>query len=227
MTARIMLAATAALLLAAAPLAAQENLSPWVLEDYEMNSDTRDDEIQERIDQGYLPVGIETTDDDDTLWVLYIHSDSLPFDQFLIAEYGGVQELEDQMGSMINQGWVPVDIARYQDGMLAFYINTDVVTIGDWGLTATVGRTEMIEETYREGTEAGYSPWGLTADDTGTLWFLFLEEPTRDEPRGVSLSYHAADEDEFELGVNQKIGQGWIPWGVMFGPENIYFQYTN
>ncbi|GEM_PF-5903866 len=226
MTARMLQIACAALLLAAAPLAAQETPSPWVMDEYEVEGETRDEEIQNRIDDGYLPVGMEVAAGEE-LWLLYIHSDSLPFDQFLIVEYSQVGTLEAEMSSMINTGWVPVDLARYKNGMLVFFINTDAVTVGDWGLSMTLGMEQTIEQTYREAAEAGYSPWGLTSDDSGTLWFLFLSEPNRESPRPVSLSYHEPEEDAFEPGVNAKIGEGWIPWGMMFGPENIYFQYTN
>ena len=227
MTARILRLAMATLLLAAAPLAAQENLSPWVIEEYDVRGEARDEAIQDKIDEGYLPVGMEVAADEE-LWLLYIHSDSLPFDQFIIAEYADTEELEAEMETMTDTGWVPVDLARYQDGMLVFYINTDAVVIGDWGLSMTVGVTEAIEETYREAAEAGYSAWGLTSDDSGSIWFMFLQETNRDEPRIVSLNYHEREDQEaFESGVHEQIREGWIPWGLMFGPENIYFQYTN
>ena len=200
---------------------------PWLFEQYDAEEAQQSDweSIGERIsdlaNEGYLPVGFELRPRPS---VLYIRNEGLPFTQWTIHEFEDPQNFEANFGAFLDEGWLPMDIARSENGIVALFVGAES-SINGWRLTGVEMDSEAIAEEIAGYREEGFTPWGLTPTEGG-VWILLLREAGTVATDTSIQSYPADDVLAISEGVTSEILHGnFIPWGLMIHGETATVQY--
>jgi hypothetical protein len=211
-------------------LNAQTNSHLWRIESYPAGEAVVSDVLEMESD-GWLPVGMEVTVQDETtdstadatVEVLYILSDTFPFSRARFEHFEGLNTAIEETSTLISEGWVPVDISIAGDTLYVLLIETPL-EIQTWDMRVTILVDAAMTATVMELTEEGYSIWGISGAEDGSVWILAFAEPDREAPRSVNLDFF--DVDTLAEDVGNTIAEGWIPWGLMRGPSNLYMLFT-
>ena len=150
----------------------------WILEWYKSrNRQFLTNEISQKVNQGWLPVGIEVAPDPTgqviSLFVLYINDQSLGITAWYLNTYTSDNALEKGINVMGQEDYVPKEVAYY-DGIYYVLFLRFENTATAWTLQNTVYSNQGLSSTINKYDAMGYLPFGYTLVN-GSLNLLFVE----------------------------------------------------
>jgi len=138
----------------------------WVMEWYKSgNKQFLTNEISQKVNQGWLPVGIEVAPDPTgqvvSLHVLYIDDQSLGITAWYIDTYSSDNALEKGINVMGQEGYVPKEVAYYEGIYYVLFLRFEN-TATAWTLQNTVYSNQGLSSTINRYDAMGYIPFGYT-----------------------------------------------------------------
>ena len=138
----------------------------WVMEWYKSgNKQFLTNEISQKVNQGWLPVGIEVAPDPTgqvvSLHVLYIDDQSLGITAWYIDTYSSDNALEKGINVMGQEGYDPKEVAYYEGIYYVLFLRFEN-TATAWTLQNTVYSNQGLSSTINRYDAMGYIPFGYT-----------------------------------------------------------------
>ncbi|TVQ27992.1 MAG: hypothetical protein EA383_01510 [Spirochaetaceae bacterium] len=191
----------------------------WSITRYSGTADDLVDVIGEDLQRGYLPVGFEADPD---ISLLLIQDDTIPFTRWRIHEFTNPTELEAEMNGFLVEGWLPMDIARTQNGIAALFIETEFA-INGWRIVASEATDDALTQTIENLQNDGLTIWGASLDGEG-IWLLAVRE-IGGVPRVTQYANYRDEPEQVRLAVNESLLAGWIPWGLSLAGGRVFVTY--
>ncbi|MFW5807374.1 MAG: hypothetical protein ACOCWU_06870 [Spirochaetota bacterium] len=194
----------------------------WAFAEHSFTDESLRREISEFLRNGYVPVGMES-EPDGTLRVLYALNTWFEFSNWAIQEFTELDNLNAEMSTVIQEGWLPMAMSATDDGLQVLFIETDV-EIDAWQIAVGPLSVDSALSTLESWREDGYTPWAITLAPDDEVWYLFLETDAVPN-RAVLFNGYENSESAITEGINEDIGEAWYPWGLMRGDETTFIQY--
>ncbi len=201
----------------------------WVLEWYKSgNTNFLSNEITKKVNQGYLPVGIEVAPDPNgqvvSLYVLYINDQTLGITAWYLNTYTSDIALENGITAMGKENFVPKEIGYY-DGIYYVLFLKFQNSATAWTIQNAVYSNQGLSSTINKYDAMGYVPFGYTLV-RGALNLLFVKIPLNSTMAWNVQVYNGLT--EMRSGITNKSGQGWSPWAILIdGNQYIIMYLTN
>lgn len=197
----------------------------WVLADHQLE-ETIEREISGLVADGYTPVGMETTEDG--ISVLYLRTDEVLFDRWIIHEFTELDNLNSEMSDFLVEGWLPTGFSKNGDSITTLFIRAEETAISGWRIhDVPAGDLEQLVSVSEAYIEEGYVPYGISVDESDNrIWLLLLETPTN--PTGgerANLLVNGFENANITEGITRDIEQGAVPWGMSREREVSFFLY--
>lgn len=197
----------------------------WVIADHELN-EMIEREISGLVEDGYTPIGMETTDNG--ISVLYLQTSEVLFDRWVIHEFTELDNLNQEMSEFLVEGWVPTGFSKDGDSITALFIRSEETAVSGWRIDdVPAGDTQQLINVTEAYIQEGFVPYGLSIDDSDDrVWLLFLE--TSVSPGGdqrPNLLINAFEEEEITDGITSDVAQGAVPWAMSRETEVSFFLY--
>ena len=214
-------------LTAAAPvnIAAQDRvlIRVWDLQPHGATIPEALDAIKQRVENGFLPVGLEY-EPGRPITVVYTQNISAPISEVAIVTIEHLDELEPRMAELLRSGNTPMGMARH-DGGLTFLTVRSAIPIQNWGLLTVPLNLQAIARAIRRQEERGFSAWALS-DYQNQAWILFMRESDAAPQRRATVQSYLLDADSYIPGIDGAVSNRLIPWGVTITEGEIFVQYT-
>ena len=191
----------------------------WSITRYSSDIDSVIESMNKDLEAGYIPVGIEADPD---ISILMIPNEEIEFTNWVIHEFSDPESFEDEMTSSLAEGWVPMDIARTENGITALLIETDLA-INGWHLEATRVTDEQLTATIDSMADDGYAVWGSALDGEG-IWLLGIRE-TGEPRRDVQYEMYPDDPEALQSAINSHVQELWVPWSMSLSEGQIFLTY--
>lgn len=201
----------------------------WVLEWYKSGDRTfLSSEITQKVNQGYLPVGIEVAPDPNgqivSLYVLYINDQTLGITAWYLNTYTTDAALESGINAMGQQDFVPKEVAYYDGTYYVLFLKFKNKATA-WTIQKAVYSNQGLSSTINKYDAMGYVPFGYTLV-RGGLNLLFVKIQLNSTMAWNVQVYNGIT--EMKNGITNKYGQGWSPWALMIdGNQYIIMYLTN
>lgn len=197
----------------------------WIIYNYETSDqDYINSHVSEVVRQGYIPVGIDITYDDDDvelLNILFILDPTITFDDWMINYYYSNDELEAGVTELMDQGWLAKDVS-FAGSLAAVLFLKMEHTAEAWWIEFTEFTDENMVDTVNHWVnDEGYTPYGLSGFNE-ELWLLFVKFPSIPFTEWLIEWYNF---DEYEDGIYEAIGEDYVPWGLMVRNGFVYILY--
>ncbi len=212
--------ALVALFLLPTALAAQEASVEIATHPFDL--DKARQEISAACARGYLPVGLEVIDGV-AIHVLYVKNDALPFKQWFLYQLTDPEMLEGAVSYIIQDGWVPLDLAKTEVGLYLMFVKAEIEVEG-WRITRSEPDIDSIKAKWAFFEQEGFYPWGISITDDDA-WHLLLKTEGFGKTE-ASLRGYNLETDDISTGMQEDIDGGWQPWALDMGRQNIYILYT-
>ncbi|TFG63398.1 MAG: hypothetical protein E4H36_05710 [Spirochaetales bacterium] len=213
-----------ALLLVFLPLAFLSALD-WVIYNYDTSdTDFLNNHVTDVIKQGYTPVGIDLTYDDDgaeLLNVLFLLDSSITFTAWKINYYYSNEEMEQDVTELMNQGWLAKDVSFTGDVAAVLFLKMDHNVSAWWIEFTEFTDDNMVKTVDYWVNEKGYTPYGISGFDK-ELWLLFVKLPSVPFSEWLIEWY---DFGEYEDGIYTAEENGFVPWALMVRNGFVYILY--
>ena len=188
----------------------------WLLEWYKSgNTNFLRNQISRKVNQGYLPVGIEVAPDPNgqvvSLYVLYINDQTLGITAWQLETYNSDPEIERGISAMDRKGFTPKEIAYY-DGIYYVMFLKFPNAASAWTIQNAVYSNQGLLNTINKYDAQGYVPFGMTLN-RGNLNLLFLKIPLNSLSAWKVEVYNGLQ--AMKQGITQKYGLGWSPWAIL------------
>ncbi len=215
----------AALLLLSALAWAQETLPEWQITTYDSLGEETLAEINQRIQQGYLPVGMDLSESEGLTMLYSLEPETAVYD-WMLKEFADVSALNEEFTGTITAGWLPMDIAVSDGAVFGFFVQTDA-TIAGWRITTSNMATVDATAAQQQLRTAGFSPWGVAFNHSGQLWHLALNFVDEDALQSTLVGFPAGTADEpLGASIAQITTEGWRPWGLTRTPDEVIMHFV-
>jgi hypothetical protein len=141
-------------------VSAQEEVN-WKVVNYPLlDQELMSQGIADMISQGFYPVGIEVLADRD-LSVLYERF-FFNAERYYVQYFSDISNLSRDFAAFLQEGWAPADVAFFNDGMFALFMETGADMRG-WRMLSVDGesdreRQQSMDRIVTESAEAGLHP---------------------------------------------------------------------
>jgi hypothetical protein len=173
--------------------------------------------VNDGIRSGYIPVGFEVTPGE-SLAVLLVRSGSFTVESWAILEYTDWNALESEITGGINDGFVPMDISRYEETLAVLWVRTPLEIEG-WRVSTSPNTIADRTRTVNDFQSQGFTLWGISVYE-GLAWYLFLRQPGI-PPAGTIAGFGKAT-DLLQSGLREASQDGWLPNGLA-ASESTFF----
>lgn len=197
----------------------------WIVADFPIQQGL-ETEISNAIKQGYTPTGFELLDD--SLSILFVKSDEIPFDRWTIQDFEMDGTLNDTLSAVLVDNWLPMGISVRGTTISVLFVRPiEDPRITGWRLHEldTVDYDQILQ-TFSSYRDDGFVPYGLSFDtDDTSAWALMIQSelPENAEPPRVLLNGFPFE--EFVSGVSTDVENGALPWGFARGKDVILVNY--
>jgi hypothetical protein len=200
----------------------------WVLEWYKSgNTNFLTREISQKVNQGYLPVGIEVAPDPSgqivSLYVLYINDQSLGITAWEIELYNNDFALENGINAMGQLGYVPKEIAEYDGTYYVLFLQFQSAASA-WTIQNATYSNQGLTSIINKYQAMGYVPFGYTLNKN-LLNLLFVEIPLQSLTVWEVEVYNGLANTK--SGITRKYRQGWTPWAIMIDGNQYIIMYLS
>lgn len=213
------------LLIVAAVAWSQEELPEWRLVTYGNVEDDLVEQMNEVIDSGYVPAGVDIAPEQG-ITILYVRDEALPVYEWLLKDFADIEMLNDEFTGTITAGWLPMDITVTDCIVVGLFIRTDA-TVSGWRIAIsglTSGDAHAGQERLRD---AGFTPWGIAYSEQRQLWHLGLGFPGEDVLQSSIIGIPLDSTAEETASVIATItDEGWRPWGITRTPTELAVQFV-
>ena len=194
----------------------------WAFAEHSFTDENLRVEISQFLQNGYVPVGMES-EPDGTLRVLYALNTWFDFSNWAIQEFTNLDNLNAEMTTVLQEGWLPMAMSATDDGLQVLFIETDV-QLDAWQIATGPLSVDSALATLESWRNDGYTPWALTLTPDDEVWYLFLQ--TDAVPNRAAL-FNGFENSQAAItqGINSDIEEAWYPWGLMRGDRTTYVQY--
>ncbi len=211
-------------------LMAQEGETEWKVVNYSLlDQDSISEGMADMIKDGYYPVGIEVLANRD-LSVLFerIFSSST---SFYLHYFSDITNLSADFALFLQEGWAPSDVAFFNDGMFALFMQTAADMRG-WRMSSVDGSTDAerqgnITRMVSESASEGYIPFGLSRFQDKLM--IGFTTPHRSSHAGIEGSYrieaYPNDGNSFVIGINERLEEGFHVAGYHFHSGQVYIAF--
>ena len=181
-------------------------------------------EISQVVEMGLLPVGLHTERDSPHL-VLYGANPGIPVTEAALHRFPDPTTVPEELGALIDQGWLPMGIAVPGGHLTALMIRTPIET-GRWGVAFTdVDVLAIAEEAERRRGE-GFSLWALGVEGE-RMWLFFVEEAAGAPRRDTRIMVFPFVEQLYTPAIDQlTVEEGWYPWAVTIVEDEMIMVLT-
>ena len=194
----------------------------WAFAEHSFTDESLRQEISQFLQSGYVPVGMES-EPDGTLRVLYALNTWFEFSNWAIQEFTNLDNLNAEMTTVLQEGWLPMAMSATDDGLQVLFIETDV-QLDAWQIATGPLSVDSALATLESWRNDGYTPWALTLTPDDEVWYLFLETDAVPN-RAVLFNGFENSQAAITDGINSDIEEAWYPWGLMRGDEPTFVQY--
>lgn len=179
--------------------------------------------IAERVDGGFLPVGLEY-EPGRPITVVYTQNINAPISEVSIVTIEDLAELEERMNELLRSGNTPMGMARHDGGLTLLTVRS-TIPMQSWGLLTVPLNVQSIERAIRSQEARGFSAWALS-DYQGDAWILFMRESDEAPERSAVVQSYLLDADNYIPGIDSAVSNRLIPWGLTINEGEIFVQYT-
>ena len=194
----------------------------WAFAEHSFTDESLRQEISQFLQSGYVPVGMES-EPDGTLRVLYALNTWFEFSNWAIQEFTNLDNLNAEMTTVLQEGWLPMAMSATDDGLQVLFIETDV-ELDAWQIATGPLSVDSALATLESWRNDGYTPWALTLTPDDEVWYLFLQTDAVPN-RAVLFNGFENSQAAITDGINSDIEEAWYPWGLMRGDETTFVQY--
>lgn len=166
--------------------------------------------------EGFAPVAFDFSDDG-LAHLVFVRQLPFEVEAWRIEVFDEADEVNDEIASLVERGWMPVDITFHRDQMAVLLLSADA-TVRDWGISQSDPAPQNIQAAMNVGAERRMTMLGLTAHGD-RFWYLFVEiarNPLR-QAQVVSTTT-----ESFYESVNRRVAEGYAPWTLSFVGERVY-----
>ena len=194
----------------------------WAFAEHSFKNTELKKEIAQFLSSGYVPVGMDVTPDG-TLSILYALNTWFEFTNWAIQEFTNLDNLNAEMSTVMNEGWVPMAMSATDDGLQVLFIEAQL-DIEEWRIAVGPLSSESALATLESWKNDGYTPWAITLTPEEEVWYLFLKQSTI-PTSGVLFNGFRNDQQSITAGLNRDVTGNWYPWGLMRGDKTTFVQY--
>jgi len=194
----------------------------WAFAEHSFTDESLRQEISQFLQSGYVPVGMES-EPDGTVRILYALNTWFEFSNWAIQEFTNLDNLNAEMTTVLQEGWLPMAMSATDDGLQVLFIETDV-ELDAWQIATGPLSVDSALATLESWRNDGYTPWALTLTPDDEVWYLFLETDAVPN-RAVLFNGFENSQAAITDGINSDIEEAWYPWGLMRGDETTFIQY--
>ncbi len=194
----------------------------WAFAEHSFTDESLRQEISQFLQSGYVPVGMES-EPDGTVRILYALNTWFEFSNWAIQEFTNLDNLNAEMTTVLQEGWLPMAMSATDDGLQVLFIETDV-ELDAWQIATGPLSVDSALATLESWRNDGYTPWALTLTPDDEVWYLFLETDAVPN-RAVLFNGFENSQAAITEGINSDIEEAWYPWGLMRGDETTFVQY--
>lgn len=200
----------------------QREQPAWAFAEHSFENEELKKEINEFLANGYVPVGMDVTPDG-TLSLVYALNTWFEYENWAIQEFTDLDNLNAELTTVLQEGWVPVAMSATDDGLQMFLLKTDI-EVSAWEIAVGPLSVDSAVSTLESWRDEGYTPWAITLTPDDEVWYLFLEQSHVSEDAVLFNGFENTEEAITE-GINEDIEERWYPWGMMRGEDSTFFQY--
>jgi len=211
---------------AATALLAQESPSPsagepWKLLVFPIGAPGMEEQINEEVANGYMPVGVEL-EPGESLSVLLVQSGETEVDSWVISDHADWNALEDEITQGLTAGLVPMDISRVEDALVILWVRASIPVTG-WRLHTAANTISDRARATNQFQSEGFTLWGISVYED-LAWFLFLKQP--ESQRAGTTSVYRKATGAITDGIVRSSEDGWLPIGLAATLDDYYVAYV-
>ena len=195
--------------------------APWQVIFFTPGDPTAGDFISAAIEAGSIPVGLEVTPGE-SMGVLFARADSMEVQSWAILEYEDWNSIESEITGGIADGFVPMDISRYDETLAVLWIKADLVIEG-WRMSTSANTLSERTRTVNDFQSQGLTLWGMSVHDD-LAWYLFLRQPGI--PPAGAISVMGKEGVLLQDGLTDAAVQGWVPNGLASSQDSFYICFV-
>jgi hypothetical protein len=220
---------TAVLFYSAAQQSTGENVT-WKVVNYSLlDQEVMSQGIADMISEGYYPVGLEVLANRD-LSVMYerIFTTST---RYYVQYFSDIANLSRDFAAFLQEGWAPADVAFFNEGMFALFMETGADMRG-WRMLSVDGESDReqqqsMDRIVTESAEAGYIPFGLSRYQERLM--VGFTTPHRSTHAGIEGGYrieaYPNDGVSFVRGIDARLEEGYHIAGYHFDEGQVYIAF--
>ncbi|MEX2445197.1 MAG: hypothetical protein WD492_16455 [Alkalispirochaeta sp.] len=177
------------------------------------------EEVSNTIERGYIPTGMEATEEG-RFTILYSIAGSAVPERWLLESYTA-DTINQQLSQRLVSGLTPLAFSVLDE---TFYVmfGTGGSEVSAWRIHETGLDTEELQSTIAGYQDDGYSIVDISIDpSTDKMWYLFVRQDNRSGGPGSSLFINGyPNGEQMVAGISQDYldGRG-IPFGLATGSE--------
>ncbi len=199
----------------ASPQAVAIDRPAWIMVLHD-NTEVMQEEVSQTIDNGYIPTGLEVSEDG-TFTVLYTVSFGAVPERWLIESYSP-DEVNTELSQRLLQGWNPLGFSVLNKQLIVMY-GSGGPEVKSWRIHQTALDQEALQQTVQEYQNNGFAIVDISIDPTDEeLWYLFVQQEGRATADSQLFlnAYPAGEETVAGISSDYSRGRG-VPYGLATG----------
>lgn len=203
------------------PQIASAEMTYWAMYDFPLDSASVQAGISKVVgERDFIPVGIESVQD--KMSVLFVSNASVGALSWKITSYASSELFTDGLDAHLAQGYTPIDVSHDGKFLSVLYLKLKV-RAEDWRWNVTQNETATVSQEIERLVPQGFIPIGVTMID-GKFAVLLIKSAAFPVTHWA-ISVISMKNDQLIAGINNKIREGYLPWGFLAGVEraNIVF----
>jgi hypothetical protein len=195
--------------------------APWQVIFFTPGDSTATAFVDDAIRAGSIPVGLEVTPGE-SLGILFARTNLVTVESWAILEYDDWNAIEAEITGGITDGFVPMDISRYDETLAILWIKADLVIEG-WRLSTSANTIADRTRTVNDFQSQGLTLWGLSVHED-LVWYLFLRQPG--VPPAGAISAFGKEGRLLQSGLVEASAEGWVPNGLASSDRSFYICFA-
>jgi hypothetical protein len=196
---------------------------------YHESRDLFQQEVSDVMESGYIPAGMEATEDG-RFMILYSVAGSVVPSRWILESYTAA-EINEELSARFLTGWSPLAFSVL-DGRMYVLLGSGGTEIDAWRIHQTELDTAILQSTISQYQSDGYSIVDISIDpSTDQIWYLFVSQRGRSGGPDSSLFINGYPQGEAMIaGISQDYTDGrGLPFGLASGSEIalVLFDRTN
>ena len=210
----------AVLCLILAVSAAPAHARDWEITVHSTNQEQMQSDVSSRMRGGLLPVGLSFIKGSPT--ILYIRDTILNPTAWLLEPYASTKDLEKGLNDMGTLGYRPTGLSYTGGRYFVFYIKDDI-PYASWAVIPSELSLEGLKQAIKPYVSKGFIPYGLGSNNSQFL--VLLLETNLPHATSYMLESYPLDEDKASPFIDQRVAQGYKPWGFLHHGSQVFLLY--